>query len=264
MAKKLDSGELAAVGLGVIKAVRESGLGKLVGEVEYGPLASVKPNPWNPNVMTPDEQRALEYGLRHDGWLVSQALLVWGTDENGAERNVIIDGEHRWTAGGAIGFDDVPMVKLRGLTEAKAKKLTIAMNAKRGRHDDDLLKKLVRELDKGLAGLTDNLADDLGLSDESLAKMLADDAEEIAGNAPAERGERNVATMPGGTVPLGEIPSGKMAQVKMVQLFFDEEQRTAFDAAVRALAPQYGAANVTDVVREAVRREAARLDGGAA
>lgn len=111
------------------------------------PLNSVKPNGWNPNRVPEHIMRSIEHGFRTDGWLVSQALLVWGTDETGARRDVIIDGEHRWTAAQAVGLAEGPMVVLDGIREAEAKALTVKLNQKRGAWDTLELGKLLAEID---------------------------------------------------------------------------------------------------------------------
>lgn len=90
----------------------------IVGEVVRRALNTVKPNPWNPNVMTVFEKESLKNGLLVDGWMSSQALLIWGTDEKGKVHNLIIDGEHRWTAATDLKFSEGPMVVLNRLPAA--------------------------------------------------------------------------------------------------------------------------------------------------
>ncbi len=147
---------------------------KTVGKVEMAKLATVRPNPWNPNEMDDATRASLAYGLEHDGWLASQALLVWRTDDVGADQMVIIDGEHRWTEAQKVGFKDGPMVFLDGLSAVDAKALTIKLNQKRGAWNQDKLGDLLRDLAKDTPdGL---LAVDLGIADDALAKLLADAA----------------------------------------------------------------------------------------
>jgi hypothetical protein len=135
------------------------------------PLSSVRPNGWNPNRMAPHVYESLRHALKQDGWLASQALLVWGTDDKGARRDAIIDGEHRWTVAREIGFTEGPMVFLDGIPEARAKALTIAMNNRRGEFDDALLADLVKSIEADIDAA--NLALDLALADSELSAMLA-------------------------------------------------------------------------------------------
>src|SRR5690606_20965829 len=139
----------------------------IIGKVVEAKLKSVKPNSWNPNTMTPEQYASLRDGLIVDGWIRSQALLVWRTDENRKRKNIIIDGEHRWKGAVERGWTTAPMVFLDGLTEAQAKALTIKLDAKRGKFDETAIARLVQELNSQDVKVTD-----LGFSGEQLATLL--------------------------------------------------------------------------------------------
>ena len=153
------------------------------GEVVVRALSTVKPNGWNPNVMTDEMKASLVHGLQEDGWLASQALLIWGSDQDGSEMNLIIDGEHRYRAALEIGMENGPMVVLDGLTEGEAKALTIKMNQKRGDWNTDSLAALLKDIaassEDGLTGVS------LGFGEEELMKLLATPEPEIAAVALA-------------------------------------------------------------------------------
>ena len=140
------------------------------GHAVLRPLADVVANPWNPNRMTDHMFRSVVHGLKTDGWVASQALLVWGTDETGATRNTIIDGEHRWRAAQEAGFTAGPMVFLDGVSELEAKALTVKLNQKRGDWDDELLGPLLRELAEASPP---DMSMDLGITEENLAWLIA-------------------------------------------------------------------------------------------
>ena len=143
---------------------------RLRGTVVFKLLDAVRPNPWNPNRMTPRERASLRKGLEDDGWVIAFSLLVWGTDETGARRDLIIDGEHRWTEARALGFTNGPMVFLDGLTEAEAKALTIKFIERRGHSEDLALGVVLRSLP---ADLLDGTS--LGLDDERLLRLTSID-----------------------------------------------------------------------------------------
>lgn len=129
------------------------------------PLSSVRKNSWNPTSITAAERERIKHGLEVDGWILSQSLLVWGKDEKGVRRNVIIDGEQRHTVALELGRTRGPMVFLDGLTEAQAKALTIKMLARRaggaGAFDMTKLAASIPSIRAELSG--PNLALDLGL-----------------------------------------------------------------------------------------------------
>lgn len=135
------------------------------------PLSLVKPNGYNPNRQPAHVFASLKHGLKTDGWLANMALLVWGSDEHGAEKMMIIDGEHRWRAAPEVGIREAPMVILRGVSEAKAKALTVAMNNRRGEFEKVGLEALIRSIGGGVdAG---DLALDLAMPADDVSAILA-------------------------------------------------------------------------------------------
>lgn len=142
----------------------------LRGTVQILPLGNVKPNEWNPNVVPPHIMESIRSGFTTDGWLVSQALLVWGTDAAGTVRNLIIDGEHRYTAAMQVGLTEGPMVVVDGLTEVEAKALTVKMNQKRGTWDVDALTRLLADLPD--LGEVSTAAIDFGFSQDEMSALM--------------------------------------------------------------------------------------------
>ncbi len=225
---------------------------RIVGKVVVKPLKDVRPNPWNPNRMTPFVRASLKQGLLADGWLSSQSLLIWGKDDKGARQDLIIDGEHRWTLATELGFATGPMVFLDGLTEAKVKALTVKMNQKRGEFDETALATLLQEIQYDLG--VDNLSLDLGIGDEELMKMLATLPTEVPldlNTAAAE--DTGAAAVMGASAP--QQP-GNMSQVKMVQLFFTPAQHEEFLKLAKAAGAAVQATNVSELVLEVLRRAA--------
>lgn len=209
---------------------------KVEGVVKQKALASVKPNGWNPNRLSPRVYASLVRGMKTEGWIASQPLLIWGKDEKGKARNLIIDGEHRWKAATEIGFKQGPMVVLDGLTEAQAKALTVKLDQRRGNFNHAELGDLLRELDgTGLFG--EELALELGFEDDAMDLLLG----ESDGALPPPTESRNPSTK---RVPL-HLPVG---------------EHDAFMRHVGMLGKRYGTDTVTETVMECVRR-AVKEDG---
>lgn len=142
---------------------------RIAGNVVIAPLSRVKPNTWNPNQMTEFLRESTKRGLVEDGWVAAYALLVWGKDEKGKRRDIIIDGEHRWELASELGFTEGPMVFLDGLTEKQAREMTIKFDAKRGKFDDLRLADLIRSIaEPGDA----DLGMRLGFDDVALAALM--------------------------------------------------------------------------------------------
>lgn len=216
---------------------------RIVGNVVHQSLSKVKPNDWNPNKMTPFLRKSLKQGLLDDGWLSSQALLVWGTDEKGRKQNTIIDGEHRWTVAKELGFTQGPMVFLAKLTKAQAKGLTVKMNQKRGAFDEAMLGTLLRDIQ---FEFPESFGLSLGIEDEKLMKLLA---EPPLDGSSLDDGSRGPAP--------GEVESGMASHVRMVQLFFDASQHEEYLRLVKEIAPMFKTQNVSDTTLEAMRRAGA-------
>lgn len=140
----------------------------LRGEVAVRPLDGVRPNGWNPNKVPAHVMRSIEHGFRADGWITSNALLIWGTDETGARRDLIIDGEHKWKAARAVGLREGPMVVLDGVTEREARALTVKMNQKRGDWDEDGLGALLKSIREDDA----EQALDLGIERDEIDRLI--------------------------------------------------------------------------------------------
>lgn len=228
--------------------------GHVRGEVQIHDLNIVRPNPWNPNEMTPAMLESIKHGFTTDGWLVSQALLIWGIDDGGEERNMIIDGEHRWRGATELGMLQGPMVVLDGLSEPQAKALTVKLNQKRGDWNQEGLATLLQSIQYEVAGGITGI--DMGFTDDEMMKLLATDSVDLAGldpmagdEATGDPGELRSPTLPS---PSSEPP--QQSGVRMVQLFLDDLTQPMFMEHIKQLAEKWGTKNVTDTTLEAVRR----------
>lgn len=171
----------------------EGNAGIVGGEVRLRRLDLFAPNPWNPNAMEPEEFEALKAGLRAKGWVRSDALLVWGTNEDGKEQNLIINGEHRWRAAGEIGMEVGPVVTLDGITREEAVQWTIRLDKARGRFDPAKLNLTLRnELD--FRNRDDAFALQLGFTGQE-ARDLRAQIPAVGGRPPG-----------GGAHPGGQFP----------------------------------------------------------
>ncbi len=165
------------------------------GEVVLSPIDSVTPNGWNPNVVPVHKQRSIEKGFRKEGWLVSQSLLVWGKDEAGVDRRLIIDGEHRWKAAKAVGLKEGPMVFLDGITEIEARGLTLKLDQMRGSWDPSGVAELLRSVSGG--SVASDLALDFGFEEEAVTRLLASQSTSFLDGAIASGGGEPAASSGG-------------------------------------------------------------------
>lgn len=214
----------------------------LRGEVEVLPLNRVKPNPWNPNKVPEYVMEAIKAGYTTDGWLVSQALLVWETDEKGKQKRLIIDGEHRWHCALEVGMEEGPMVLLKGLTEAEAKALTVKLNQKRGDWDMAGLSKLLHELEPSHS---DAMAVEFGFQQEELMRLLAVAAQPL--ELPELGNAAGVPESPPETFVMG---SG----VRTVQFFVSEEELEEVRLLLQRWQRELGTQNPSETLLALLRR----------
>lgn len=130
--------------------------------VEYLPIDAVKANDYNPNRQSEHDFELLLRSIEEDGF--TQPIVVGRGD-------VIVDGEHRWRAARALGYKEVPVVRV-DMDAAQARIATIRHNRARGSHDIELEAEVLRDLQK--LGALDWAADALMISDDELNRLLSD------------------------------------------------------------------------------------------
>jgi hypothetical protein len=113
-----------------------------VEKIERGvkiPITKIHPNPWNPNVTSERQQKAIAESLQE----YSQVLEVVVRPHPEIEGEYqIIDGEHRFQESDDYIYANV----LHGIADADAKKLTIVLNETRGEADKIKLSGLLEEI----------------------------------------------------------------------------------------------------------------------
>jgi len=135
---------------------------KVYSEIEMIDPAKIKPNLYNPNIMTAEQLKSLVADFRENGW-IGQPVVV-------NDKMEIIDGEHRWKAGKEAGFEKIPIVKFQPENEEHQKIVTIALNSKRGEMNPLKLAGLILELNKKFS--LDELSVKLGFSASDLKDKL--------------------------------------------------------------------------------------------
>lgn len=139
-------------------------------EVVYVPITSITVNPYNPNRQSEHDFALLCKSIAADGF--TQPIIVH------QELMQIVDGEHRWRALQALGFDEVPVV-FTDMTAAQMRISTFRHNRARGKENQDLIVELFKELAE--MGSTDFAVEELMLDPVELAKLTALDGDELAG-----------------------------------------------------------------------------------
>lgn len=102
-------------------------------DISYIDPRILKKNPWNPNMMTPQNEEKLEKSIeRLEMW---KPIIVRTLGDDSLE---ILGGEHRTQIAVKRGIDKVPVINLGKISDEKAKEISLADNGRYG--TDDALK----------------------------------------------------------------------------------------------------------------------------
>lgn len=104
-------------------------------------ISDLFPNPWNTNVVSPENQSKIEESVRRFGMF--KPLVVRTLTDGRLE---ILGGQHRWEAAKALGIEQVEVVDLGQIDDKKAKEISLVDNGRYGVDDGLRLSELLREL----------------------------------------------------------------------------------------------------------------------
>ena len=127
--------------------------------IKQVPIGNLRPDPFNPRRISQAEMEALVRSIREFG-LVDPIIAR-------SEDRTVVSGHHRLRAGRKLGLKTVPVIYV-DLSSEQAKLLNLALNKISGGWDDELLARLLADLQQ-----TPDI--DIGLSgfaDDEIAKLL--------------------------------------------------------------------------------------------
>lgn len=125
--------------------------------------ATLQPNPWNTNIVSPDSEAKLEQSIKRFGMFKP---VVVRQLENGKLQ--ILGGEHRAQVAARMGIKSIPIINIGKISENKAKEISLIDNSRYG--TDDTLQ--LAELLEGL-GSADELASFMPYSETDLSAIFS-------------------------------------------------------------------------------------------
>jgi ParB/RepB/Spo0J family partition protein len=107
----------------------------------------LQPNPWNTNVVSPQNEEKLAESVRQFG-MFKPIVVREVTDDFDESRTFyqIIGGQHRWEASKRAGLPEIPVFNLGPISDDQAKRISLADNARYGADDTLELSKLLEEI----------------------------------------------------------------------------------------------------------------------
>jgi ParB-like chromosome segregation protein Spo0J len=133
-------------------------------KLEMLAVDQLKPNPWNTNIVSPENQAKLEASISRLG--VFKPIVVREMHDGSLQ---IIGGQHRWEAAQTLGHTEVPVVNLGRISEKKAKEIGLVDNGRYGADDTLQLAGLL----EGLGLAADELASFMPYSESDFASIFS-------------------------------------------------------------------------------------------
>lgn len=126
-------------------------------------VGNLKPNPWNTNIVTPQNEAKIENSLKRFG--IFRPILV-RTIEDGSLQ--ILGGEHRWGVAKKLGHKTIPVINLGKISDERAKEIGLVDNGRYGEDDALALSELLKDL-----GNSDELLGFLPYSGDELDSIFS-------------------------------------------------------------------------------------------
>lgn len=126
------------------------------------PVGQLRPNPWNTNFVSPENEVKLVESIRQFG--LFKPIVVRQVDEHFE----ILGGEHRWEGAKAAGLVEVPIYDLGIIDDEKAKKISLVDNARYGADNALDLAELMKEI-----GTAEDFQNFLPFSDADVKAIFA-------------------------------------------------------------------------------------------
>lgn len=127
------------------------------------PVGELKANPWNTNIVTPQNEEKIEASLKRFGFF---RPIIARTLEDGTLE--ILGGEHRWTVAKNLGYKTVPVINLGVVSDQKAKEVGLVDNGRYGEDDALALAELLKDM-----GNTDEILEFLPFTGDELESLFS-------------------------------------------------------------------------------------------
>lgn len=131
--------------------------------LEYRATASLKPNDFNSNVVSPENEEKLRASIDRFGF--TKPIVCRELPDGQLE---ILGGEHRWKVAGQMSIDEVPIVNLGRVDDKRAREICLVDNGRYGADDAWKLADILKSI-----GDHDELLSFMPFSDAELASVLS-------------------------------------------------------------------------------------------
>lgn len=179
-------------------------------------IARLRPNPWNSNNVSSDNEQRIRESIRRNG--LFKPIIVRELDDGTLQ---IIGGQHRWEQARELGHLNVPIVNLGGIDDAQAKEIGVIDNARYGADDSIMLADILKSI-----GTISDLRDFLPYGETDLNAIFSAsviDIDELVLTPETAEPENNTD----GPEEKAPRATRTHAQVRFKLSIFDNERLTA-------------------------------------
>lgn len=127
----------------------------------------LQPNPWNTNIVTPENETKLEESIKRLGFFRPVVVREIANSSFSETAYQILGGEHRAQVAAKIGKPTIPVVNLGPIDDLMAKEIGIADNSRYGMDDQTAFAELI----KGM-GNAEQLKDFLPYTEHDFADLF--------------------------------------------------------------------------------------------
>ncbi len=132
-------------------------------KIEDCEIGNLSPNPWNSNVVAPENEAKLDISIKRFG--LFKPILCRQVEDESLE---IIGGQHRWEAAKRAGYKTVPIINLGPLTDIQAKEISLVDNGRYGEDDTLQLADVLKSL-----GSIDELSTFLPMNEDDFGAIFS-------------------------------------------------------------------------------------------
>jgi ParB-like chromosome segregation protein Spo0J len=125
----------------------------------------LEPNPWNTNILTPENEAKLEQSIKRLGFFRPAIVREFA---NSLHKYQILGGAHRVEIAVKLGMTAIPVVNLGAITDLEAQEIGIADNARYGVDDTIAFAELIKQM-----GNSEELKDFLPYTESDFADLFS-------------------------------------------------------------------------------------------
>lgn len=138
-----------------------------IDNVKWVDAFSLRPNPWNPNVVFNKELELLEFSIFEYGWSHAVIANTNGLIIDGYHRNFLAKNSEKLLA----KYEGVHPAILFDIDDKEAMMMTVRMNRARGTHAALRMRDLVQDLIDNYGATPDELIEKMGMTEGEVALL---------------------------------------------------------------------------------------------